>query len=117
MKSIFYLLLTTAVVFFASANNGRSVAVSQENGLSLHRIFSKSYVAGTRPIGAKISPDGSSMIFRWDSSSQNKYKYWMMNTDGSAQRMLADTLPDEIEWAPNATTIACTRKGDIYLTD
>jgi dipeptidyl aminopeptidase/acylaminoacyl peptidase len=35
----------------------------------------------------------------------------------SGPRMIADTLLGEIEWSPDGKTIACTRKGDIFLTD
>src|ERR1051326_1866280 len=31
--------------------------------------------------------------------------------------MIADTLLGEIEWSPDGRTIACTRKGSIFLTD
>src|SRR5258707_9010681 len=41
--------------------------------LSLQRIFSNTYMAGTRPTGPKISPGGSCILFRWDSSAHDKY--------------------------------------------
>ncbi len=85
--------------------------------LSLDRIFKKPYLAGTRPSDPTISPDGKVVFFRWDSSAQNKYRYWMMASDGSAMHELADTLLGEIAWSPDSKTIACTRKGDIFLTD
>lgn len=41
----------------------------------------------------------------------------MMNSDGTGSRMLADTLMGEVAWSPDGMTIACTRKGDVFLTD
>src|SRR5258706_10645569 len=88
-----------------------------ERELPLERIFSKPYLAGSRPNSAKISPDERMIIYRWDSTAQNKYNYWMVHADGSALHMLADSLLGGIEWAPDSKTVACTRKEDIYLTD
>ncbi|HJW30851.1 MAG TPA: prolyl oligopeptidase family serine peptidase, partial [Saprospiraceae bacterium] len=100
-----------------SVIHGQTSSAPNNNELSLRRIFSKPYIAGTRPTGARISPDGTLILFRWDSTAQNKYRYWMMKADGSLQHMLADTLLDEVVWSPKSSTVACTRKGDIFLTD
>ncbi|HTK81614.1 MAG TPA: S9 family peptidase [Bacteroidota bacterium] len=94
-----------------------TAARPQSSELNFKRIFSKPYIAGSRPNGARISPDGKAILFRWDSTAHNNYKYWMMSGDGADQHMLADTLLDEVEWSPNSQTVACTRKGDIFLTD
>jgi dipeptidyl aminopeptidase/acylaminoacyl peptidase len=90
---------------------------STESPLPLRRIFMKPYLAGTRPAGQKISPDGKFIIFRWDSTANNKYRYWFMRADGSGMHLIPDTLLGEVEWSPDSKTIACTRKGDIFLTD
>lgn len=85
--------------------------------LTRERIFRKPFIAGSRPVDPNISPDAKSVVFRWDSSAQNKYRYWMMSSDGSAMHELEDTLLGEIAWAPDSKAIACTRRGDIFLTD
>ena len=41
----------------------------------------------------------------------------MMLSDGSAMHELDDTLLGEVAWSPDSKTIACTRQGDIFLTD
>ena len=97
-----------------------SVAAAQTNNdslLSLERIFLKPYIAGTRPTDPQISPDGKLMLFRWDAKAENKYRYWMMNSDGSNMKMINDTLVNEVEWSPDSKTVACVRKGDVFLTD
>jgi dipeptidyl aminopeptidase/acylaminoacyl peptidase len=85
--------------------------------IPLRRIFVKPYLCGTRPSDQKFSPDGRLVLFRWDSSAQDKYRYWIAGSDGSGLRQIADTLLGEVEWSPDGKTIACTRKGDIFLTD
>ena len=85
--------------------------------LSMERIFMKPYIAGSRPINQKISPDGKTIIYQWDEKRENKYRYWMMNADGSNQHIINDTLLNDIEWSPDSKAVACVRKGDIFLTD
>jgi dipeptidyl aminopeptidase/acylaminoacyl peptidase len=94
-----------------------SAVASAQSVLPLERIFNKPYIAGSRPTSPNISPDGKFIIFRWDSTNNNKYRYWMMNSDGNDMHMIQDTLVGEIEWSPDSRTIACTKKGDIFLTD
>jgi len=97
---------------------GVSVVYGQTDSLlSLQRIFLKPYLAGTRPNLENISPDGNFILYQWDSTAQDRYRYWIMSTDGTNKHMLADTLLGEIAWSPDRHTIACTRNGDVFLTD
>ncbi len=107
------ILLCAALGLCISLSHGQSPG----SPLPLQRIFKKPYIAGSRPVNPKISPNGNVIFFRWDSSAQNKYRWWMTQANGSYQHMLPDTLLDEIEWSPDSKTIAYTRKGDIFLTD
>ena len=85
--------------------------------LPLKQIFSKPYIAGTRPADPTLSPDGKILLFRWDSTARGIYRYWLTRSDGTGLHQIADTLAGNIEWSPDSKTIACTRKGDIFLTD
>ena len=89
----------------------------QDSVLSMERIFFKPYLAGSEPDGAELSPDGSTLLFRWDSTARDNYRRWLMHSDGSAMHVIADTLLGEIQWSPDSRTIACTKKGDVFLTD
>jgi dipeptidyl aminopeptidase/acylaminoacyl peptidase len=80
-------------------------------------MYRKPYLAGSRARDPKVSPDGSQIIFQWDSSAHNNYRTWIMHADGSSMHMIADSLVGEVAWAPDSRTIACTRAGDVFLTD
>lgn len=97
-----------------------SQVLSQQQGeipLSLERIFKKPYIAGSRPSDPTISPDGKLMIYSWDRNAENKFRTWMMNSDGSDARQIADTISGGFAWSPDGKRIACTRNGDVFLTD
>jgi dipeptidyl aminopeptidase/acylaminoacyl peptidase len=85
--------------------------------LSLKRIFFKPYICGTRPSDPNVSPDGKLILFRWDSTARNKYRNWLIGSDGSNLHQIADTLLGELSWSPDSRSVACTRKGDLFLTD
>ena len=104
------------VGFFLLPDSARSQS-SDNATLSLDRIFKKPYLAGSRPNDPNISPGGGVITFRWDSSAQNKYRMWIMDSRGTALRPIADTLLGAISWSPDSKSVACTRKGDIFLTD
>jgi dipeptidyl aminopeptidase/acylaminoacyl peptidase len=101
-------LLASAVP--ATAQQGAAV-------LPLERIFLKPYIAGSRPNGPRISPDGKTILFRWDSSATGKYRMWATDYAGSGAHQLPDTLLGEIAWSPDGSHIACTRGGDLYFSD
>lgn len=111
MRRTFFVVLTLAV-FFATTS-----AQHADSLIPLKRIFFKPYIAGSRPNSQKISPDGKLILYRWDEKAENKYRFWLMNSDGTNNHQIADTLVSEIEWSPDAKTIACVRQGDIFLTD
>jgi dipeptidyl aminopeptidase/acylaminoacyl peptidase len=94
-----------------------SAASAQDSLLSMERIFLKPYIQGSQPESPRISADGKYIFYRWDSTAMGKYRQWMMNADGSGAHKLADTLAGEIEFSPDGKTVACTRKGNIDLTD
>jgi dipeptidyl aminopeptidase/acylaminoacyl peptidase len=89
----------------------------QSGVLPLERIFKKPYLSGSRPTSPQISPDGRTIVFRWDSSAQGRSRVWMTERSGSDVRQLADTLLGEIAWSPDGGRVACTRGGDVYLAD
>jgi dipeptidyl aminopeptidase/acylaminoacyl peptidase len=94
-----------------------SLFAQQDSLIPLKRIFFKPYIAGTRPNSPEISPDGTLILYRWDEHAENKYRFYLMNSDGTNAHQIADTLVSEVEWAPDSKTIACIRQGDIFLTD
>lgn len=85
--------------------------------LPLRRIFFKPYLAGTRPEVSSLSPDGKLLLYQWDSTARGRSRSWLMNSDGSGAREIADTLVGEAEWSPDSKKLACTRQGDLFLTD
>ena len=85
--------------------------------VSLERIFFKPGITGNRPGYARISSDSRYILYNWNERSEGPSRVWMMNADGTNNHALKDTLLGEIEWSPDAKTIACTRQGDIFLTD
>lgn len=89
----------------------------QDFVLSMERIFFKPYLAGSEPTGAEMSPDGSIVLFQWDSTARGNYRRWLTHSDGSAMHIIGDTLLGEIQWSPDSKSIACTKKGDVFLTD
>ncbi len=112
-----HILVATLVLTCCGEVFSQRGSSQPDTPLFLQRIFNKPYIAGTRPTNPRISPDNNNILFRWDSTAHNKYRYWLMNANGANQHMLPDTLLGEIEWSPDAKMIACTKKGDIYLTD
>ncbi len=110
MKNIIALL----IIFSAAMAPSQT---ANESLLAFDRIFKKPYLAGSRPTGPGISPDGKWITFRWDSSAQNKSKLWMMDGRGNDIHILPDTLLGEFAWSPDAKSVACVRKGDIFFTD
>lgn len=104
-------LLPAVLLLFGAGRAGG------QHMLPLDRIFGKPYLAGTRPSLSSISPDGKFLLVRWDSSAAGKSRSWLMHADGSGMHEIADTLLGEVAWGPDGSTIACTRKGDIFLTD
>jgi len=83
----------------------------------MERIFFKPYLPGSEPTGAQLSRDGSVLLFQWDSTARGNYRRWLMRSDGLAMHVLGDTLIGEIQWSPDSKTIACTKRGDVFLTD
>lgn len=106
--------LITLFVWCTAASICQSTA---DSVLSLERIFKKPYIAGTRPGDPNISPDGSLMIFAWDQNRENTMRSWMVMSDGRGLHQIADTLAGGFAWSLDGKTLACTRKGDIFLTD
>jgi dipeptidyl aminopeptidase/acylaminoacyl peptidase len=92
-------------------------ATATDSALTMERIFLKPYIAGTRPEGVEISPDEKFILYRWDDKAGDEYRRWMMNADGSGNHRIPDTLAGDFAWSPDLHTIACTRKGNINLTD
>ncbi|MBI1805250.1 MAG: S9 family peptidase [Ignavibacteria bacterium] len=95
----------------------RTSAQQTDSTVPLKRIFFKPYIAGSRPTDPTISPNGNIILFRWDSTALGTYRYWFMRSDGTEMRQIPDTLLGNVEWSPDSKTIACTRKGDVFLTD
>lgn len=59
---------------------------------------------------AKVSPDGSKIVWqRWDKETQ-EIAIWMMNVDGSAQQPL--TAGWEPDWAPDGRHIIYRKEGE-----
>jgi dipeptidyl aminopeptidase/acylaminoacyl peptidase len=85
--------------------------------VSLERIFLKPRITGNRPGYARISSDSKYIVYTWNDKSDGSSRTWMMNANGANNHMLGDTLLGEIEWSPDGKAIACTRQGDIFLTD
>jgi dipeptidyl aminopeptidase/acylaminoacyl peptidase len=108
---------TASRVLLALALFSAGARLSAQQVLPLERIFKKPYIAGSRPVGPQISPGGKTILFRWDSTAQGRYRMWTTDYDGNGRRQLQDTLLGEVAWAPDGRTVACTRGGDVYLTD
>ncbi len=114
-----YITRTVACMFLCAMLFSQSFSQSAPDSvLPLDRIFMKPYIAGTRPVSPILSTDGNYVIFSWDNNAQNNYRYWMVNSDGSRLRKLpVDSTVGELELSPDSRSVACTRSGDIFITD
>lgn len=110
-RSALFSLLLLATVSTSDAQQGA------DSVLPLKRIFSRPYIAGSPPGGQDLSPDGKTVFFSWDDKGGDRARRRMISADGSGMRLFPDTLVDEIEWSPDGKTIACSRNGDLFLTD
>ena len=106
-----------AALFVALLIVGCSCSARQNAVPTLERIFQKPFLAGSRPGGYQISPDGKTILFRWDSTAHGRSRLWTTDYAGIDSRLVADTLLGEIAWSPDGQRIACTRKGDVYFAD
>ncbi|MEO8167307.1 MAG: S9 family peptidase [bacterium] len=93
------------------------VCASQAQTVSLERIFTKPDIAGNRPSVAALSPDGSRLLFQWDSSARGENKLWMVPTSGGRPRQVLDSAASSCVWSPDGKRVAFTQKGDIFLSD
>ena len=107
----------TFLLFFVLMAASTLVAQPPVGTLTRERIFLKPYIAGTRPTGASISPDGKLIFFQWDEKAENKNKQWIINADGTNAHVLKDTTIDDFAIAPDGKAVACLKNGDIFLTD
>lgn len=104
------IVLFAAMPILAAAQNA-------EKPLTLRQICFKPYIAGTRPEDAFLSADGKSVFYHWDEKAGDSTSLWMMRSDGRDNHRIADSLIGDIAFSPDGKTIACTRSGDIFLTD
>lgn len=105
MRVALFVLLSSCFLFSASA----------AQTVSFERIFKKPYIAGSRPSVAALSPDGSRLLFQWDSSARGENKLWMVSPEGSSPRQVLDSAVSSCAWSPDGKRIAYTQKGDIFL--
>ncbi|MFI5252908.1 MAG: prolyl oligopeptidase family serine peptidase [Bacteroidota bacterium] len=114
-----YFSILPILLFFNLFLSGQSLVVSSHSDsvLSLERIFFKPALTGYRPGDPDISSDSRFIFYSQDDSSGKNSRIRIMNADGSNNHAINDSLLGELEWSSDGKTIACTRDGDIFLTD
>ena len=66
------------------------------------------------------SPDGSRILFTQPVSAQHGEELWIVSSDGSDRRLVAEGLQwrDALAaWSPDGALIAFVRDGDIWTVD
>jgi dipeptidyl aminopeptidase/acylaminoacyl peptidase len=85
--------------------------------LPLKRIFDKPYLAGTRPHIASLSPDGTRLLFQWDSTSNDKRTLWSVSTRGGVATQMLDSAVSACAWSPDGKRVAFIQNGDLFISD
>jgi len=111
MNSIRITILLCVSILYAHSQD------IQRSSLPLERIFSKPYIAGTRPSVASLSPDGNTLLYFADSSSQDDLKLWMVETGGGVAKQISDSSIRACQWSHDGKQIAFVENGDLFLTD
>jgi dipeptidyl aminopeptidase/acylaminoacyl peptidase len=123
-------LVTTVVVCLHLAVHAQS--------LSVREIMAEPSLAGMRPEGEKISPDGRWCAFLWSSTGREPRDLYIVPTDGqSPPRLLVRAAAEEgrqaraerrddwqqareqsissIEWSPDSRRLLFSQRGDLFI--
>lgn len=103
------LLVTTAsakIVFQSNRDGNYEIYVMDDDGSNMHRLTDNTTYDGY----PRWSPDGKQILFRRDIVSNGKFikGVFVMNADGSQQRLLTDIPGIPYSWSPDGRKIVIT---------
>ena len=111
----FIIRIHTAVLYTLL---GFSIA-SASDSLTVAKIMAEPSIAGQRARIAALSPDGSQLLYHYDSDGDNESELYLADTRSGLSKLFEgfDKASKNIAWHPNQRKLLYTLKGDIYVYD
>lgn len=118
--------------------------VAGQSPLTVRQIMAEPSIAGMRPEGEKISPDGKWVAFTWNAKGVEPRDLYLVSTSGGEPRLLVDaaslpvfTPPEPkpagppkdafdlareknisgIDWSADSAELLFIQKGDLWVVD
>jgi dipeptidyl aminopeptidase/acylaminoacyl peptidase len=98
--------------------SSRSNAAPTPSALTVQAIMAEPSIAGMRPEGEKISPDGSRVAFLWSATGREPRDLYTVETGGSAKpKLLVRAVDKPIELRPHEASTATSATRDEASAD
>ena len=107
--------MCAAVLYLLS---GFSIAAGSDS-LTVEKIMAKPSITGQRARIIALSPDGSQLIYRYDSDGDNEAELYLADTRSGKSNLFEGIKNSEgnIVWHPSERKLLYLSKGDIYIYD